>query len=139
METVILTLLSVTALGAVTLGVVSVVMNNKLNTRLNNIERWIEALNLEYQRGDEGIYQAIDDVSRKLDSRTDKLQDNFSKEISEVYREISEVYRILDECQKSTVEDIRGYLNSWQNSEEFAMMLNKIKNKEFDSDLSKSY
>ena len=132
METVILTLLSVTALGAVTLGVVSVVMNNKLNTRLNNIERWIEELNLEYQRGDEGIYQAIDDVSRKLDSRTDKLQDNFS-------REISEVYRILDERQKSTVEDIRGYLNSWQNSEEFAMMLNKIKKKEFDSDLSKSY
>jgi predicted PurR-regulated permease PerM len=132
METVILTLLSVTALGAVTLGVVSVVMNNKLNTRLNNIERWIEALNLEYQRGDEGIYQAIDDVSRKLDSRTDKLQDNFS-------REISEVYRILDERQKSTVEDIRGYLNSWQNSEEFAMMLNKIKKKEFDSDLGLSY
>jgi predicted PurR-regulated permease PerM len=132
METVILTLLSVTALGAVTLGVISVVMNNKLNTRLNNIERWIEALNLEYQRGDEGIYQAIDDVSRKLDSRTDKLQDNFS-------REISEVYRILDERQKSTVEDIRGYLNSWQNSEEFAMMLNKIKKKEFDSDLGLSY
>jgi len=132
METVILTLLSVAALGAVTLGVVSVVMNNKLNTRLNNIERWIESLNREYQRGDEGIYKAIDDVSRKVDSRTDKLQDNFSKEISEVYR-------ILDERQRSTVEDIRGYLNSWQNSEEFAMMLNKIKNKEFDSDLSKSY
>ena len=132
METVILTLLSVAALGAVTLGVVSVVMNNKLNTRLNNIERWIESLNIEYQRGDEGIYQAIDEVNRKVDSRTDKLQDNFSKEISEVYR-------ILDEHQKSTVEDIRGYLNSWQNSEEFAMMLNKIKNKEFDSDLSKSY
>ena len=132
METVILTLLSVTALGAVTLGVISVVMNNKLNTRLNNIERWIEALNLEYQRGDEGIYQAIDDVSRKLDSRTDKLQDNFS-------REISEVYRILDERQKSTIEDIRGYLNNWQNSEEFAMMLNKIKKKEFDSDLGLSY
>jgi len=132
METVILTLLSVAALGAVTLGVVSVVMNNKLNTRLNNIERWIESLNIEYQRGDEGIYKAIDEVSRKVDSRTDKLQDNFSKEISEVYR-------ILDERQKSTVEDIRGYLNSWQNSEEFAMMLNKTKNKEFDSDLSKSY
>jgi len=132
METVILTLLSVAALGAVTLGVVSVVMNNKLNTRLNNIERWIESLNVEYQRGDEGIYKAIDEVNRKVDSRTDKLQDNFSKEISEVYR-------ILDEHQKSTVEDIRGYLNSWQNSEEFAMMLNKIKNKEFDSDLSKSY
>lgn len=132
METVILTLLSVAALGAVTLGVVSVVMNNKLNTRLNNIERWIEQLNIEYQRGDEGIYQAIDDVSRKVDSRTDKLQDNFSKEISEVYR-------ILDERQKTTVEDIRGYLNSWQNSEEFAMMLNTIKKKEFDSDLSKSY
>jgi|AACY02.18.fsa_nt_gi predicted PurR-regulated permease PerM len=132
METVILTLLSVAALGAVTLGVVSVVMNNKLSTRLNNIERWIEALNLEYQRGDEGIYKAIDDVSRKLDSRTDKLQDNFSKEIQEVYR-------ILDERQKSTVEDIRGYLNSWQNSDEFAIMLNKIKKKEFDSDLSKSY
>ena len=132
METVILTLLSVAALGAVTLGVVSVVMNNKLNTRLNNIERWIEELNREYQRGDEGIYKAIDEVNRKVDSRTDKLQDNFSKEISEVYR-------ILDEHQKSTVEDIRGYLNSWQNSEEFAMMLNKIKNKEFDSDLSKSY
>jgi len=132
METVILTLLSVAALGAVTLGVVSVVMNNKLNTRLNNIERWIESLNIEYQRGDEGIYQAIDEVSRKVDSRTDKLQDNFSKEISEVYR-------ILDERQKSTVEDIRGYLNSWQNSEEFAMMLNKIKKKEFDSDLGLSY
>jgi predicted PurR-regulated permease PerM len=132
METVILTLLSVAALGAVTLGVVSVVMNNKLNTRLNNIERWIESLNVEYQRGDEGIYKAIDEVNRKVDSRTDKLQDNFSKEISEVYR-------ILDERQRSTVEDIRGYLNSWQNSEEFAMMLNKIKNKEFDSDLSKSY
>ena len=132
METVILTLLSVAALGAVTLGVVSVVMNNKLSTRLNNIERWIEVLNLEYQRGDEGIYKAIDDVSRKLDSRTDKLQDNFSKEIQEVYR-------ILDERQKSTVEDIRGYLNSWQNSDEFAIMLNKIKKKEFDSDLSKSY
>jgi predicted PurR-regulated permease PerM len=132
METVILTLLSVAALGAVTLGVVSVVMNNKLNTRLNNIERWIESLNREYQRGDEGIYKAIDDVSRKVDSRTDKLQDNFSKEISEVYR-------ILDERQRSTVEDIRGYLNSWQNSEEFAMMLNTIKKKEFDSDLSKSY
>ena len=132
METVILTLLSVAALGAITLGVVSVVMNNKLNTRLNNIERWIESLNVEYQRGDEGIYKAIDEVNRKVDSRTDKLQDNFSKEISEVYR-------ILDERQKSTVEDIRGYLNSWQNSEEFAMMLNKIKNKEFDSDLSKSY
>ena len=132
METVILTLLSVAALGAVTLGVVSVVMNNKLNTRLNNIERWIESLNVEYQRGDEGIYKAIDEVNRKVDSRTDKLQDNFSKEISEVYR-------ILDERQRSTVEDIRGYLNSWQNSEEFAMMLNKIKKKEFDSDLSKSY
>jgi len=132
METVILTLLSVAALGAVTLGVVSVVMNNKLNTRLNNIERWIESLNIEYQRGDEGIYQAIDEVSRKVDSRTDKLQDNFSKEISELYR-------ILDERQKSTVEDIRGYLNSWQNSEEFAMMLNKIKKKEFDSDLGLSY
>ena len=132
METVILTLLSVAALGAVTLGVVSVVVNNKLNTRLNNIERWIESLNVEYQRGDEGIYKAIDDVSRKVDSRTDKLQDNFSKEISEVYR-------ILDERQKSTVEDIRGYLNSWQNSEEFAMMLNKIKKKEFDSDLGLSY
>jgi len=132
METVILTLLSVAALGAVTLGVVSVVMNNKLNTRLNNIERWIESLNIEYQRGDEGIYQAIDEVSRKVDSRTDKLQDNFSKEISELYQ-------ILDERQKSTVEDIRGYLNSWQNSEEFAMMLNKIKKKEFDSDLGLSY
>ena len=132
METVILTLLSVAALGAVTLGVVSVVMNNKLNTRLNNIERWIESLNIEYQRGDEGIYKAIDEVNRKVDSRTDKLQDNFSKEISEVYR-------ILDERQKSTVEDIRGYLNSWQNSEEFAMMLNKIKKKEFDSDLGLSY
>ena len=132
METVILTLLSVAALGAVTLGVVSVVMNNKLNTRLNNIERWIESLNIEYQRGDEGIYQAIDEVSRKVDSRTDKLQDNFSKEISEVYR-------ILDERQKSTVEDIRGYLNSWQNSEEFAMMLNTIKKKEFDSNLGLSY
>ena len=56
MEIVILTLLSVAALGAITLGVVSVVMNNKLNTRLNNIERWIETLNLEYQRGDKGIY-----------------------------------------------------------------------------------
>ena len=132
MEIVILTLLSVAALGAITLGVVSVVMNNKLNTRLNNIERWIETLNLEYQRGDEGIYQAIDDVSRKVDSRTDKLQDNISKEINEVYR-------ILDERQKSTVEDIRGYLNSWQNSDEFAIMLNKIKKKEFDSDLGLSY
>jgi len=132
METVILTLLSVAALGAVTLGVVSVVMNNKLNTRLNNIERWIESLNIEYQRGDEGIYQAIDEINRKVDSRTDKLQDNFSKEINEVYR-------ILDERQKSTVEDIRGYLNSWQNSEEFAMMLNTIKKKEFDSNLGLSY
>lgn len=132
METVILTLLSVAALGAVTLGVVSVVMNNKLSTRLNNIERWIEALNLEYQRGDEGIYKAIDDVSRKLDSRTDKLQDNFSKEIQEVYR-------ILDERQKNTEGNIRNYLNSWQNSEEFAMMLNTIKKKEFDSDLGLSY
>jgi len=132
METVILTLLSVAALGAVTLGVVSVVMNNKLSTRLNNIERWIEALNLEYQRGDEGIYKAIDDVSRKLDSRTDKLQDNFSKEIQEVYR-------ILDERQKNTEGNIRDYLTSWQNSDEFAIMLNKIKKKEFDSDLSKSY
>ena len=132
METVILTLLSVAALGAVTLGVVSVVMNNKLNTRLNNIERWIESLNIEYQRGDEGIYQAIDEINRKVDSRTDKIQDNFSKEINEVYR-------ILDERQKSTVEDIRGYLNSWQNSEEFAMMLNTIKKKEFDSNLGLSY
>lgn len=132
METVILTLLSVAALGAVTLGVVSVVMNNKLSTRLNSIERWIEALNLEYQRGDEGIYKAIDDVSRKLDSRTDKLQDNFSKEIQEVYR-------ILDERQKNTEGNIRDYLTSWRNSEEFALMLNTIKKKEFDSDLGKSY
>lgn len=132
METVILTLLSVTALGATILGVVSVIMNNKLSKRFSEIEKQFTHLNIEYQRGDEGIYQAIDEVSRKIDSRTDKLQDN-------LLRDIDRVYQVLEERQKDTVEDIRKYLSSWQNSQEFAMMLNTIKKKEIDIDLSKSY
>lgn len=132
METVILTLLSVTALGALILGVVSVIMNNKLTNRLNSIERWIEELNLQYQRGDEDIYKDIEEVSSKVDSRVDKLNDN-------IQRQFEEVYRNLDDRQRSTEGSIRDYLASWRNSDEFTIMLNKIKKKEFDSDLSKSY
>lgn len=132
METVILTLLSVTALGALVLGVVSVIMNNKLTNRLSSIERWIEELNLQYQRGDEDIFRSIEEVSSKVDSRVDKLDSN-------IQRQFEEVYRNLDDRQRSTEGNIRDYLASWRNSDEFTIMLNKIKKKEFDSDLSKSY
>lgn len=132
METVILTLLFVTALGALVLGVVSVIMNNKLTNRLSSIERWIEELNLQYQRGDEDIFRSIEEVSSKVDSRVDKLDSN-------IQRQFEEVYRNLDDRQRSTEGNIRDYLASWRNSDEFTIMLNKIKKKEFDSDLSKSY
>ena len=132
METVILTLLSVTALGALVLGVVSVIMNNKLTNRLNSIERWIEELNLQYQRGDEDIYKDIEEVSSKVDSRVDKLNSN-------IQRELEDLYRNLEDRQRATEGNIRDYLASWRNSDEFNILLNKIKKKEFDSDLSKSY
>jgi len=132
METVILTLLSVTALGALVLGVVSVIMNNKLTNRLNSIERWIEELNLQYQRGDEDIYKDIEEVSSKVDSRVDKLDSN-------IQRQLEDLYRNLEDRQRATEGNIRDYLTSWRNSDEFTIMLNKIKKKEFDSGLSKSY
>ena len=82
------------------------------------------------------LHQHLEGEMNKLysyvDSRHDKLQASFEKETENIYR-------IIDERQKGTVEDVRSYLNSWQNSEEFAMMLNKIKKKEFDSDLGISY
>ena len=82
------------------------------------------------------LHQHLEGEMNKLygyvDSRHDKLQASFEKETENIYR-------IIDERQKGTVEDVRSYLNSWQNSEEFAMILNKIKKKEFDSDLGLSY
>ena len=67
-----------------------------------------------------------------VDSRHDKLQDRFE-------REVENIIRMIEERQKSTEGNIRDYLTSWRNSEEFAIMLNSIQKKEFDSDLSKSY
>ena len=82
------------------------------------------------------LHQHLEGEMNKLysyvDSRHDKLQASSE-------REVENIYRIIDERQKGTVEDVRSYLNSWQTSEEFAMMLNKIKRKEFDSDLGLSY
>lgn len=82
------------------------------------------------------LHQHLEGEMNKLysyvDSRHDKLQASSE-------REVENIYRIIDERQKGTVEDVRSYLNSWQTSEEFAMMLNKIKKKEFDSDLGLSY
>lgn len=67
-----------------------------------------------------------------VDSRHDKLQDNFQ-------RDIDSIIKMVEEKNKSTEGNIREYLNNWQSSEEFAMILNSIKKKEFDSNLSKSY
>jgi len=67
-----------------------------------------------------------------VDSRHDKLQDNFQ-------RDINSVIKMVEDKSKSTEGNIREYLNNWQSSEEFAMILNSIKKKEFDSNLSKSY
>ena len=82
------------------------------------------------------LHQHLEDEMNKLysyvDSRHDKLQSSFEKETENIYR-------TMEERQKGTEGNIRDYLTSWQNSDEFAIMLNKIKKKEFDSDLSKSY
>ena len=82
------------------------------------------------------LHQHLEGEMNKLysyvDSRHDKLQASFEKETENIYR-------IIDERQRNTEGNIRDYLTSWQNSEEFAMMLNKIKKKEFDSDLGLSY
>jgi len=78
------------------------------------------------------LYDEMNKLYRYVDSRHDKLQDNFQ-------REIENVVRMIDERQKNTEGNIRDYLTSWQNSDEFAIMLNKIKKKEFDSDLGLSY
>ena len=82
------------------------------------------------------LHQHLEGEMNKLysyvDSRHDKLQASFEKETENIYRTI-------EERQKGTEGNIRDYLTSWQNSDEFAIMLNKIKKKEFDSDLSKSY
>ena len=82
------------------------------------------------------LHQHLEGEMNKLysyvDSRHDKLQASFEKETENIYR-------IIEERQKNTEGNIRDYLTSWQNSDEFAIMLNKIKKKEFDSDLSKSY
>ncbi len=67
-----------------------------------------------------------------VDSRHDKLQDNFQ-------RDIDSIIKMVDDKSKNTEGNIREYLNNWQSSEEFAMILNSIKKKEFDSNLSKSY
>ena len=67
-----------------------------------------------------------------VDSRHDKLQDNFQLDINSVIK-------MVEDKSKSTEGNIREYLNNWQSSEEFAMILNSIKKKEFDSNLSKSY
>lgn len=67
-----------------------------------------------------------------VDSRHDKLQDNFQQDINSVIK-------MVEDKSKSTEGNIREYLNNWQSSEEFAMILNSIKKKEFDSNLSKSY
>ena len=74
----------------------------------------------------------MEKLYRYVDSRNDKLQDRYDKEVENLVR-------IIEERQKNTEGNIRDYLTSWQNSDEFAIMLNKIKKKEFDSDLSKSY
>ena len=82
------------------------------------------------------LHQHLEGEMNKLysyvDSRHDKLQASFEKETENIYR-------TMEERQKGTEGNIRDYLTSWQNSDEFAIMLNKIKKKEFDSDLSKSY
>ena len=82
------------------------------------------------------LHQHLEGEMNKLysyvDSRHDKLQASSEKEVENIYR-------IIDERQRNTEGNIRDYLTSWQNSEEFALMLNTIKKKEFDSDLSKSY
>ena len=78
------------------------------------------------------LYDEMNKLYKYVDSRHDKLQDNFQ-------REIENVVRMIDERQKNTEGNIRDYLTSWQNSDEFAIMLNKIKKKEFDSDLGLSY
>ncbi len=67
-----------------------------------------------------------------VDSRNDKLYDSFQQDINSVIK-------MVEEKSKSTEGNIREYLNNWQSSEEFAMILNSIKKKEFDSNLSKSY
>jgi len=74
----------------------------------------------------------MNQLYKYVDSKTDKLQ-------SKVDTEFGNVYRSIDERQKTTEGSIRDYLTSWRNSDEFALMLNTIKKKEFDSDLSKSY
>jgi CHASE3 domain sensor protein len=78
------------------------------------------------------LYDEMNKLYKYVDSRHDKLQSSFEKETENIYR-------IIDERQKNTEGNIRDYLTSWQNSDEFAIMLNKIKKKEFDSDLGLSY
>ena len=78
------------------------------------------------------LHDEMNKLYSYVDSRHDKLQDRFE-------REVENLVRMVDERQKNTEGNIRDYLTSWQNSDEFAIMLNKIKKKEFDSDLSKSY
>jgi CHASE3 domain sensor protein len=78
------------------------------------------------------LQDEMDKIYGYVDSRHDKLQDNFQ-------RDIDSIIKMVEEKNKSTEGNIREYLNNWQSSEEFAMILNSIKKKEFDSNLSKSY
>jgi hypothetical protein len=73
-----------------------------------------------------------DKIYSYIDSRHDKLQGSFQ-------RDVDGIIKMIDDKNKSTEGNIREYLNNWQSSEEFIMILNSIKKKEFDSNLSKSY
>lgn len=103
-----------------------------LKEELQNLKNQDRA-NIDYA---DQLHQHLEGEMNKLysyvDSRHDKLQSSSEKEVENIYR-------IIDERQKGTVEDIRSYINSWQTSDEFAIIMNKIKKREFDSDLSKSY
>lgn len=103
-----------------------------LKKELENLKNQ-DRVNINYA---DQLHQHLEGEMNKLysyvDSRHDKLQASSEKEVENIYR-------IIDERQKGTVEDIRSYINSWQTSDEFAIIMNKIKKREFDSDLSKSY
>ncbi len=60
-------------------------------------------------------------INRKLDNRSDAS------------------YRYIDTKQQETIKQLKSILTNWENSEEFRMMLNGIKNKERKVDTGVNY
>ena len=118
METIIiLTLLTVAVLGALTLGVVSVITANKNRSKFQELNTSIEEIHRRIHSENDEIYREFEKINSKIDSRSDKLYDSISSEIEAIHRSI-------DENRRESEDDLKLFIQKWRDSDEYQNLFN---------------